>query len=163
MEDVNAALKAADDIVDCSMIQKMSWFKERIEASGMFMLDNLRLNLSNNEKYGTVVIPMKRQNLMEEVMDVIRESIKVNILYTVNSEKGRRWRTVAYSMPYNEDMYILGMQSDMYGVVEEIDVTFFQSIDVMFAWLRDNLEAMQNYNGVFLHKQETTELYRIFM
>lgn len=89
MEDVNAALKAADDIVDCSMIQKMSWFKERIEASGMFMLDNLRLNLSNNEKYGTVVIPIKRQNLMEEVMDVIRESINVNILYTVNSEKGK--------------------------------------------------------------------------
>lgn len=163
MEDVNATIKAADDIVDSSLIQSMSQFKERIEASGLFNLDNLRLNISDNDKYATAVVTMKKQNMIQDITDILKKTMNVNILYSANEEKGRRWRTVTYSMPYHEEMYIIGMESEMYGVVEQINVTFFQSIDVMFEWLRDNLESMQNYNAMFLHIQEMTELYRIFM
>lgn len=163
MEDVNATIKAADDIVDSSLIQSMSQFKEKIEASGLFNLDNLRLNISDNDKYATAVVTMKKQNMIQDITDILKKTMNVNILYSANEEKGRRWRTVTYSMPYHEEMYIIGMESEMYGVVEQIDVTFFLSIDVMFEWLRDNLESMQKYNAMFLYIQEMTELYRIFM
>ena len=163
MEDVNATIKAADDIVDSSLIQSMSQFKEKIEASGLFNLDNLRLNISDNDKCATAVVTMKKQNMIQDITDILKKTMNVNILYSANEEKGRRWRTVTYSMPYHEEMYIIGMESEMYGVVEQIDVTFFLSIDVMFEWLRDNLESMQKYNAMFLHIQEMTELYRIFM
>ena len=163
MDDITATIQAADGIIDDSLVHNISQFKEKIEASGLFNLDNLRLDLSNNDKYGTVIVPMKRQNMIYDIMDLIRESMNVNILYSINSEKGSKWKTVAYSMPYHGEMYIIGLESVMYGVVEEMTVTFFNSIDVMFAWLRDNLEAMQNQKAVFLHKQDMRQLYRIFM
>ena len=73
MEDVNATIKAADDIVDSSLIQSMSQFKERIEASGLFNLDNLRLNISDNDKYATAVVTMKKQNMIQDITDILKK------------------------------------------------------------------------------------------
>jgi len=114
-------------------------------------------------KVGTVVIPMIQQHMLNDFLDKLVELLKVNILYSCKTGDGRCWRAVTYSMPCHNEMYIVGMDSEMYGIVEEVTVTFFDTIDVMFAWLRDNLESMQSSKNIFLHKQETSELYRIFM
>lgn len=161
MEDMTATVKAARDIIDDSLVQNMNSFKEKIEASEIFSLENLRLDLSG--KFGTVVITMKQQYMTDDFTDKLVELLKVNILYSLKTPDGRAWRTVTYSMPYHDEMYIVGLESEMYGIVEQMTVTFFDSIDVMFAWLRDNLESVQTSKDVFLHKQDTSELYRIFM
>ena len=101
--------------------------------------------------------------MADDFTDKLVELLKVNILYSFKTPDGRVWRTVTYSMPYHDEMYIVGLESEMYGIVEQMTVTFFDSIDVMFAWLRDNLESVQTSKDVFLHKQDTSELYRIFM
>ena len=161
MEDMTATVKAASDIIDDSLVQDLNSFKETISASELFALDDLRFDITG--KVGTVVIPMMQQHMSNDFLDKLVELLKVNILYSYKTEDGRDWRTVTYSMPSRKEMYIIGIDSEMYGIVEEITVTFFDTIDVMFAWLRDNLESMQSSKDMFLHKQETSELYRIFM
>lgn len=161
MEDMTATIKAASDIMDDALVQNLNNFKEKIEASGLFSLENLTLDL--NGKVGTVVIPMKQQHMMSDFLNELTELLSVNILYSYNTEKGRVWRSVTYSMPYHDEMYIIGIESQMYGIVEEITVTFFDTLEIMFPWLRDNLESMQSSKEVFLHRQNITELYRIFM
>ena len=121
------------------------------------------VTLDLNGKVGTVVIPMKQQHMMSDFLNELTELLNVNILYSYNTEKGRVWRSVTYSMPYHDEMYIIGIESQMYGIVEEITVTFFDTLEIMFPWLRDNLESMQSSKEVFLHRQNITELYRIFM
>lgn len=161
MEDMSATIKAASDIMDDSLVQNLNSFKETISASELFALDNLRFDMTG--KVGTVVIPLMHQHMSNDLLDKLVELLKVNILYSSKTEDGRCWRTVTYSMPCHSEMYIIGMDSEMYGIIEEVTVTFFDTIDVMFAWLRDNLESIQSSKDVFLHKQETSELYRIFM
>jgi len=161
MEDMSATIKAASDIIDDSLVQNLNSFKETISASELFALDNLRFDMTG--KVGTVVIPMIQQHMLNDFLDKLVELLKVNILYSCKTGDGRCWRAVTYSMPCHNEMYIVGMDSEMYGIVEEVTVTFFDTIDVMFAWLRDNLESMQSSKNIFLHKQETSELYRIFM
>lgn len=158
---MTATIKAASDIIDDSLVQNLNSFKETISASELFALDNLRFDMTG--KVGTVVIPMTQQHMSNDFLDKLVELLKVNILYSKKTDDGRCWRTVTYSMPCHNEMYIIGMDSEMYGIVEEVTVTFFDTIDVMFAWLRDNLESMQSSKDIFLHKQETSELYRIFM
>lgn len=161
MEDMTATIKAASDIIDDSLVQNLNSFKETISASELFALDNLRFDMTG--EVGTVVIPMLQQYMSNDFLDKLLELLKVNILYSYKTEDGRYWRIVTYSMPCHNEMYIIGMDSEMYGIVEKITVTFFDTIDVMFAWLRDNLESMQSSKGIFLQKQKTSELYRIFM
>ena len=161
MEDMTATVKAASDIMDDSLLQSLSNFKETVQASDLFALENLRLDLKG--RVGTAVIPMKQQHMTNDFLNKLVDILNVNILYSLKNENGRFWRTVTYSMPYHNEMYIVGMESEMYGIVEEVTVTFFDTIDVMFAWLRDNLESVQTSKDDFLHKQEISELYRIFM
>ena len=161
MEHMTATIKAASDIIDDSLTQSLNRFRETIYASELFAIENLRFDMTG--KVGAAVIPMMQQHMSNDLLSKLVELLKVNILYSCKTEDGRCWRTVTYSMPCHNELYIIGMDSEKYGIVEEVSVTFFDTIDVMFAWLRDNLRSMRSSRDVFLHKQEASELYRIFM
>lgn len=161
MEEMTATIKAASDIMDDALLQNLNRFKEQITASGIFALENLRLDISKHA--GTVIIPMKQQHMLSDISDGLVEKLKVKILYSYKTEDGTYHKTVAYSQPYPDEMYIIGMESQMYGVVEEMTVTFFDTLDVMFDWLRVNLESVQESEDVFTHLQTAPELYRVFM
>lgn len=160
MDGENTAVIDASDIIDDSLVQDVNMLKETLEAYDSFNLDNLRIDLYKN--YGIVVIPLKKQYLINDLTDKLVQILNVNILYSTTKKDGRVCRTITYSQPQINSMYIIGLESEMYGIVDEMSVTFFYSIDVMFTWLRDILESIQKSCKV-CYKQNSVELYRIFM
>ena len=68
-------------------------------------------------------------------------------------------------MPYHDEMYIVYLNSQQYGIVEEMHVVFFESLEVMFSWLRkgyDDLLAKEKQIDI-IQLQDLTDLYRNFV
>ena len=88
-----------------------------------------------------------------------------NILYAYKELDGSGYRIVAYTMPYQDEMYIVFVDSQQYGIVDEMHVAFFESLDVMFGWLRkgyDDVVAKQKQIDI-IKIQDLTDLYRNFV
>ncbi len=158
---MNATIKTASAIMDDTLLQNLSRLKELIMPSGAFALENLSLDISRH--IGTVTIPLLHQHMIDDLLPELVEILNVKILYSFKTQDGSYHKTVTYSRPYRDEMYILGLESHMYGVVEQMTVTFFDSLDIMFEWLRDNLQSVQHSRDTFTHLQTAPELYHVFM
>lgn len=93
------------------------------------------------EKCAEVHIPFIGQNIIEEVVETFAKRGNVNILYAVSRENDKNIKVIAYSMPYSDEMYVISMESHQYGVIEEIVVGFYDSMDEMFQDLRHDYLA----------------------
>ncbi|MBQ9362409.1 MAG: hypothetical protein IJT97_03200 [Bacteroidaceae bacterium] len=161
MEDLTATLMAARNIADDTLAQNFAAFTELIANSGFFIVKGIRLDIIRD--VGTAIVPLKEQHMMDDFLEKLIGVLNVNILYYIKSLDGNTCKMVAYSMPYHDEMYIVGMESEQYGIVEEVTVTFFESLDVMFLWLQKNLESVMDTKDQVIERQAMTDLYRNFM
>lgn len=161
MSEVIINTLTSESLVDEVLVKSVNVFKETIDASELFYTENLIFNVTEN--YGTVVIPMRRQYMIEEFTKELIKLFDVNILYTINRDNNRVWKTITYSKPVHKQMFIIGLISEMYGIVENIIVTFFNSIEKMFPWLCDNLQETMKSKDNIIYAKEMPILYHTFM
>jgi len=90
--------------------------------------------------YLSFLIPHK----IEEMKTILKENQFVNILYSIKSEDNKACRILAYSMPYDTEMYAILLESEMYGIIDGMSVVFYESLDVMFNQLNESYRLSQN-------------------
>ena len=139
-------MKASSEVVDEAIVQNFTKLQDLLANASIFMLDDLRIDISHN--VGTATIPMEGQHMMEDVLKELQNHLNMNLLYAYRTLDGRRHKLVIYSMPYEDEMYIINMESQQYGIVEEMTVTLFESLDTMLSWLRSCLTPDE---GVIRH------------
>ena len=80
---------------------------------------------------------------MEDFVETLASRVGTNILYAISLENEKRLKVIAYSMPYSNEMYVISIDSHQYGVIDEIVVAFYDSMDDMFQDLRHDYLAGQ--------------------
>lgn len=162
MDEKTATIKAASEVVDETIVRNFAMLQDLLGNTDLFMLDDLQMRISNN--IGTVTIPMFTQHMMEDVFEEIQNYVNVKILYASRTPDGRHHKLVTYSMPYEDEMYIISMESEQYGIVEQLNVTLFESLDIMLEWLRSCLLDIvrKEHDLEFDELQEMADLYRYF-
>lgn len=162
MDEITATMKAASEVVDETIVRNFAKLQDLLGNAAIFMLDDLQMKIVHD--IGTVTIPMHKQHMMDDVLEELQHYINVNILYAYRTADGSGHKLVAYSMPYEDEMYIISMESQQYGIVEQMDVTLFESLDIMLSWLRSCLLAVEEKMGQLEVEeiQEMADLYRIF-
>ena len=163
MSEINEVTAMANEVINDSIVSSFSAFQDMLVNVGTFKLDNLQLNISND--IGTVTIPLQTQTMIDAVLKDIENFTDVNILYFYKTLDGDIHKLIAYSAPYHDEMYIISINSIQYGIVEDMDVTFFESLDVMFAWLNNCLHNMLEKQQKLdvIQQQSMTELYKFFL
>lgn len=148
---------------ESGIMQTFNTFKKMLENIGTFLLENLTLTVEDS--VGTVTIQLTRQHMADDLVTELTAQLDVNILYSCKSHDGSRHRIMIYSMPYPEGMCVIYIDSWQHGVVEEIYVTFFDSMDVMFCWLQKSLENIMAKRRLLdiIQLQSLTDLYRNFV
>ena len=96
---------------------------------------------AQRDKCAEVRIPLIGQEMAEEIVTILATRINVNILYAVSTENGRVVKVIGYSMPYSDEMYIISIESQQYGVIDEIIVAFYDSLEDMFQEVRHHYLA----------------------
>lgn len=163
MDEITNAAQVANEVIDNSIVKNFADFQEVLSNSGIFQCDNLHMKITND--IGTVTVPMLHQHMADDFLKELTNFLDVNILYAYKELNGSSYRIVAYTMPYHDEMYIVFVDSQQYGIVEEMHVAFFESLDVMFWWLRkgyDEVVAKEKQIDV-IQMQTLTDLYRNFV
>lgn len=109
--------------------------------NGIFLTEDLQL--IPRDKCAEVHIPLKNQAMMEDFVETLASRVGTNILYAISLENEKRLKVIAYSMPYSNEMYVISIDSRQYGVIDEIVVAFYDSMDDMFQDLRHDYLAGQ--------------------
>ena len=163
MDEINNAAQVANEVLDNSIVKNFGNFQEVLSNTGIFQCDNLHMKITND--IGTVTVQMLHQHMADDFLKELTNFLDVNILYAYKEHDGSIYRIVAYTMPYYDEMYIVFVDSQQHGIVDEMHVAFFESLDVMFGWLRkgyDEVVAKQKQIDI-IQIQDLTDLYRNFV
>ena len=103
--------------------------------------------------------------MADDIITELTRFLDVNILYAYKTHDGSTYKMVAYTMPYDDEMYVVFVDSEQYGIVEEIHIAFFESLNVMFDWLRNDYDAVLDKDGKvdIIQLQNLSDLYRDFL
>ena len=100
------------------------------------------LPTTENDDFVEVVIPTRRQVMMEDLVDLLEKKVGLHILYASKMKFGKHLRAVAYSTPVEGSMFIVHLRSEQYGILDSMTVHFFDSEEIMLLnihrLLRDN-------------------------
>lgn len=136
-------------------------FKNRLDAAELFRFDNLELKITDDG--GLVTIPLKDQQLVDDFIEEIVKYIELKVLYAYEDEEGQHYKVVTYSRPFADEMFILFVESHEYGLIDDVQVIFYESIDRMFIELGRSLASMKRKKLEVLEEHELEEVARDFI
>lgn len=112
---------------------------------------------------GTAVIPFLKQQKMDDFTDELEEKLSVNILYALRNVNKKEFCVIMYSLPYDSRMYVIMLQSCMYGIVGKMTVSFYASLDVMFRHINDRYQNIDDTKWQILEKEKPEVLFSKFI
>ena len=105
---------------------------------------------------------LNKQFLMDDLSDILEKNEIVNILYARRTKDKKRYEVIAYSMPYDGEMFVIKLQSAMYKVVDKINISCYPSLDLMFLDIRSMYLTVETGQWTILEKQKPYILFANF-
>ena len=162
MEELNTTIESIGAMKDDIIVQSFTTATDAMATDGMFVINNPSLTMTDN--YGMCAVKLDRQYMVEDVLQKLEELINVNILYHYKTKGGgQKQKAIAYTLPVQDGMSVFGLTSCQYGIVEEINMTFFDSLDVMFRHLKNGYDFLSHLNMDIVEQQALAELYKNFI
>ena len=117
-----------------------------LNTTGFINVDKME---SNKTSVNTEVhYPSDNQFLFS---DITNKLPKLNILYKAEEEKGMKEKWVLFSDPFKENMYIIFLESDMFGVTDYITAEVYDSLEIFYTRL---LKELKKEPGVMKRKEK---------
>ena len=119
------------------------------------MFPNVCTDFVRKKDYAEAAVSLSSQQLAEDITDEIVTMLGYNVLYARCSDDGSTYHVALYSQPYEEEMAVVLMESLQHGIIEEIKVQVFDSLDTMYAHVRHLWAESLFIEGVLLEGAET--------
>ena len=103
--------------------------------------------------------PLKKQQMMDEFVDRLSHRLHLRVLFLSHDNNRGEYRSVLYAMPYPEEMYVIHLTSYQYGLVNEMKVVFYDSMDIM---QRNILRFRDNASGEILQMTNDSKIIKDF-
>ena len=100
---------------------------------------------------------LNRQTMAESIVSSLLDSFKLKQLAGFKSNDGTEVHYVLYSERTCNKMYVVHIDSFEYGLIEQISVSFFESIEKMYDYLARILNYVEGYRGVILESMTRTK------
>lgn len=154
----NIIAYAVSETAQRSFNTLLATLRRDIPESG-FNLDEAVL--IGRKKCAETDISMRTQWWLEDLVDKLVERINVNILYAV-TDGGKEYRVIAYSMPYEDELYILKLESHQYGIADHLTVAFYDSLDTMFEEIKYHLQELMVSDAEVLEQEDARTTFSHF-
>lgn len=158
---INEASETADNII----IQNFMSFLDNVSSAELFEKEDVPITLYDER--GLVTLKTKKQHLIIDMLQHICDYLNVCMLYAFKSKNEKCHKVILYSLPVKNEMFSICLESYQYGIIEELNITFFSSLEIMFNELRKGLEEidyLKDSGQVEINeRQELTTLYSQFM
>ena len=157
MDDMSKTIRMASDLI----AENFDRFSEEIGNTALFT--NEEVTLQRREKTGLVTFHLKKQMMMEDFIDELMKYLVLEVLCAYCQNEGQDYKAIAYSKPYQEEMYVIVMESNQHGLLDDISVVFFESMDAMLEMLEKQLHQLKGKQVEVLEQQHETAFYKNFI
>ena len=82
------------------------------------------------------VIPLASQQMAEDMTEEFSTCLDYQVLYEKRTPDGSDYHVALYSIPYENEMVVVIMDSIQHGLIESVKVRFFDSLDTMYNHVR---------------------------
>ena len=105
------------------------------------------------------VFPLKKQQLIDEFVDRLSHRLHLRVLFFSHDDNKGDFRSVLYSMPYPEEMYFVHLESRQHGLLDNIKVVLYDSMEIM---QKDILRLRNHASGEIMQMTNDVKLIRDF-
>lgn len=134
---------------------------QQLSQGGVIDLESTSFTELN--KIGIATVSFQRQQKIEQLAETLRGELDVNILYLVKTSDDKQWETIAYSKPYSEQLYVIQMKSQSYGITGKMNVIFYCSLDDMFMQVNEKYQELDPEQWEILEVEQPEEVFANFM
>ena len=96
--------------------------------------------VEQHEKNAVTNIPLYKKTKIDDMVDMLEKFLSIFTLYAIEKDNHKYSEAIIYSLPKNEQMYVIRLYSNQYRLLDKIEVTFYTSFDIMFYSLRNKLQ-----------------------
>ena len=157
MDNMSKTIRMAGDLI----AENFDRFSEEIGNTALFTTE--KVTLQRQEKSGLAIFHLKKQMMMEDFIDELMKYLVLEVLCAYCQNEGQDYKAIAYSKPYQEEMYVIVMESNQHGLMDEISVVFFESMDAMLEMLEKQLHQLKGRQVEVLEQQHETAFYKNFI
>ena len=104
-----------------------------------------------------VVFNMNDQKMLESFISDLEEKLHIHILYVSREDGGKVYKTVAYSTPVEDEMFVIYLSSTNHGIVDSMTVFFFDSLESMYYQLLIERNRMRKIPKEILEQESYAE------
>lgn len=163
MQQISVTAQAAREIPEDPLTGSFVEFKMTLDENNI-MFENVMANMDIRKNCGVLRLKLQSQRMMDDVITFLADTFQLKILYVYHSLDGGHYqKALLYSFPRLNQMYVIGIESHQYGIVEEVVVTFYSSLDVMFRHLKSSFDYLSRQKVKILGSQTLPELYSVFV
>jgi len=121
------------------------------------------VELVSHENHSSAVFPLTGQLMMEDFLSLIEDKLSVNILYALMTERGSYYEAMGYSKPTAGLLYIVMLTSHQHGVIDNMEVMFYESYEPMFSRLKESLFSLPKRKvDKILEQQKPEDVFKCF-
>lgn len=114
--------------------------------------------IEKKDTYTEIFYPGKKQFLFSDVTKILPN---IHILYKAESEDKNREKWIIFGYPSVNNMFIIYLNSDLFGVTDQITAEIYESIENFYKRLHTELRKEQG-NMVRTEQISLKELIAIF-
>lgn len=149
--------------VDTSLIdESISIFKNLWDSK----MNNI-VKVKNQEEESLVdckrlYLQLEKQYLVESLAKEIATKLNLNVLEIAKIDDGRIAEAVLYSNPTERGMYTVFISSMDYGIVDQVFVSFYYSIELMYTAIAIQYHATECKRWHFTVRQTPKDILSVF-
>ncbi len=115
------------------------------------------------DNYYEMVFQTRKPYTMDEVLEMFEDDAHLHILYhhTISDSIHESESCCAFSHPNGEQMYKYNVSTSLGGMVTDITVSIYYSLEDLTTELENELRHRKEGGGRFLSAMEPAEIYRI--
>ena len=115
------------------------------------------------DRYGLAQIGFKRQTEIGELAQSLKNEMGVNILYLMSHANKRDHQAVVYSLPYDDELYVIQLESHTFGTIEQMTVMFYESLDIMFKHVNQQYQSLTDESWEIQQMESPEEVFFHFV
>lgn len=157
-----------NELVDYTLIENeilkdsISDFLSEIRERMPEYFNSIDLNTVLHHDCAEVFIVLNKQVMMEDFVDGMAKSLGVHVLYAARSTDGQTYKTVAYSIPVENRMYVVHLASRQHSVMENMTVNFYDSLEIMYKQVANEFTNKPKGEVFFLEKERLSDVINNF-
>lgn len=112
----------------------------------------------SNPRNLVAIINLEKQQMIDDAVDKLSKRLHLRVLLFVRDEECT-YKAILYAMPYHDEMYVIHLTSDSYGVIDKIHIVLYDSMESM---QEDILAARNSAEGERLQWSTDVKIIKDF-